>query len=600
VAVEQKNTKELIRPRLSETQSLSPSRSPTARLRFTTSSRSSRHAADQESTTGTATSPQPARFTTPVVFTYLLPLLCVGLLGVIHLSRPFHGDQALFMLGAQALRDGKTLYVDFWDFKQPGIFFFYFVAGKLFGFSESGVHFLELIYLLSFCAVLIKTLRPVFSHPWLASFVPLATIGAYYSVVDLWHLTQLEILTAFPLYLSLWLVSSPRIPEPHRAQAFFLSGCAAGVVVVFKLILAPIPAAFWVVAILTALYVEDEQPSTLLWERLFPAVCGVAAVLTLLVCWSWLQGSLSAFLWTCFGFPLEAATTVQHNEWRLLAESMFWFGTHFMTWISLAGIALIAWWNGKPNLMVSQMIAWLCMGLFVILLQKLSWWPYHFLLLIAPVGILALHGVDEILTKLERRRQPSSHALRNRLRPSLSEDTNHEKEMNARRKREKIARAFAVGAILLALVPGLWVWGRQAARLAAEAFNSDEAWVRRYQQQISTTYRDIWQETRFLLDTEALPGPLYVFGNPLYLFLSGREQAIPLQGWSWELNPPSLWDTLAQQLATALPVYIFVDHVYADLIATQSPQTKALLDTAYTPVETTAHGVWYRRKTVGQ
>ena len=49
----------------------------------------------------------------------------VGLLALLHLPYPFDHDQGLFMAGARAMADGARLYVDFWDMKQPGIYWYY-------------------------------------------------------------------------------------------------------------------------------------------------------------------------------------------------------------------------------------------------------------------------------------------------------------------------------------------------------------------------------------------------------------------------------------------------------------------------------------------
>src|SRR5262249_7866699 len=67
-------------------------------------------------------------------------LAIVAALGASRLEQPFHGDQAFFTVGAQKLAHGAVLYRDFWDFKQPGIYWFYEAAGRLFDFSERGVH----------------------------------------------------------------------------------------------------------------------------------------------------------------------------------------------------------------------------------------------------------------------------------------------------------------------------------------------------------------------------------------------------------------------------------------------------------------------------
>jgi hypothetical protein len=138
---------------------------------------------------------------------FIFPLLLVGILGITHIHDPFTGDQALYLIGAKEINKGAVLYVVYWCDKQPGTYLFYLAGGRLFGFSEVGIHTFELLYFLLFAIVMMKILRPYFRHPWLASLVPLSTIGVYYATVDPWLLTQLEIIVAFPILLSLWLSS---------------------------------------------------------------------------------------------------------------------------------------------------------------------------------------------------------------------------------------------------------------------------------------------------------------------------------------------------------------------------------------------------------
>ena len=76
------------------------------------------------------------------VASYILPLVVVVVLAGIHLPYPFAGDQALFLLGAAALDRGEVLYVDFWDIKQPGIYFFSGWPGTCSAFQKSVCIFL--------------------------------------------------------------------------------------------------------------------------------------------------------------------------------------------------------------------------------------------------------------------------------------------------------------------------------------------------------------------------------------------------------------------------------------------------------------------------
>ena len=137
----------------------------------------------------------------------LFALLVIAFIGVINLPTPFGGDQALFITGAQEIAKGKVLYRDFWDLKPPGIFYFYYIAGSLFGFSEVGVHLLELILWLIFSGFLIISFRfsNTFENKFSASLVPLFTVGIYYSFSSVATLTQVEGIINIFLFITLWL-----------------------------------------------------------------------------------------------------------------------------------------------------------------------------------------------------------------------------------------------------------------------------------------------------------------------------------------------------------------------------------------------------------
>ncbi|HEY6196900.1 MAG TPA: hypothetical protein VI504_17865, partial [Candidatus Eisenbacteria bacterium] len=134
--------------------------------------------------------------------------LGVGVLGLVAfvglgaLVQPFTWDQAVFALGAERLLAGGRLYVDYWDFKQPGIFWFFALAGRLFGMHEVGAHLLELAWMLLLALVLQRSSRP-WLGPLAAACAPLAVCGFYYAVAGSWHLLQVEGLVGLPLVLSL-------------------------------------------------------------------------------------------------------------------------------------------------------------------------------------------------------------------------------------------------------------------------------------------------------------------------------------------------------------------------------------------------------------
>src|SRR5205085_8687159 len=100
---------------------------------------------------------------------------------------------------------------DYWDVKQPGLFWFYLIGGKFFGFDEVGIHGFELLYMISFAVVLTLTLRNYFERKWGHVLAALMMVGYYYGLngvphprLGLDYLTQVEGLVAFPLFLCLW------------------------------------------------------------------------------------------------------------------------------------------------------------------------------------------------------------------------------------------------------------------------------------------------------------------------------------------------------------------------------------------------------------
>ena len=133
-------------------------------------------------------------------------LTLIAGIGALKLLTPFDGDQALFLYFAQAIDHGEKLYVDVWDMKQPGVFWFYWLGGKIFGSSELGVKLLELGWFLTFAACLILCLRRTFAHPWMSSVAAAAALGSYYAFAGTRELTQAEILLSFPMFLSAWLL----------------------------------------------------------------------------------------------------------------------------------------------------------------------------------------------------------------------------------------------------------------------------------------------------------------------------------------------------------------------------------------------------------
>lgn len=498
------------------------------------------------------------------VLVALVGLGVVAVLGALRLGDPFHGDQSLFLQYAEAMRHGAILYADIWDNKQPGIFAFYLAAGSTAGFSEVGIRLFELVYQLVFAVVMVITLRAWLRTWWLAALAPIACIGAYYATTGTWHLTQTEFLVAFPLYVTLWLAAAPWRTARSRRLALLVAGVCAGIVIAFKLVFAPIIAVGWLLSLWTS--ADPVHPRSVILDRILPAALGLAIVVGLVAAWFGANGASADVLWVTFTYPVLAAAEIDGASLARLARSVGWYAVAAAPWLLLAAAAGLRWRGRRAEWLTVQLAAWVVLGAAVILVQRFSWWEYHFTIFIVPVGLLAVRGADGLIAAVRPSRRPAVAVL-------------------------------AAGLLFVTpvAIAGVQTWRADLEPLRALGSLGDPPALLASHRARSITYEEIWQDTRFLVAPDAVAGPIYVFGDPLYLQLSGRTQAIPTHGWSWEMLLSSQWAALPDDLAAAAPAYVFVDDDYQALVEDRAPAVSSWLASRYESIGGVGDGTWYRR-----
>lgn len=468
------------------------------------------------------------------------------------------------MVGARALEDGGRLYVDFWDNKQPGIYLFYWLAGKLFGFHEVGVHLLELLWYSVLAVWMTLGLRPYFQRPWLAAFVPLASVGLFYGMCDKWHLTQVEALVSLPLFGCLILSTDLEAAGGRHFRRWILSGLCAGVLVTFKLALAPLAVTIWTVAILVRLWSEKGRAWRPIFTGLAGAFSGGVVMLGIVAAAFALHGSLRELVWTTFVYPMEALVKSEAAPYSRLLGSIAWFMANTLPVLLLSLLALAAWRGARREVLTLAILACVVVSGGVIWIQRWSWWQYHFCLLLAPLGILGVRGIDALLPG---------------------------ELWHGRRWKSGLAGAALALLLLGPVLPGLGI----KALAFAQEMQRHTSWQHEYQRAIDADEKRIWEATQFLRD-EPAPKPIYVFGNPLYLYLSGRPQAMAEHGWSWETFLPSQWAALPEKLRAAQPEWLFTDSNYAGLIDERTPETRRVVGELYEQRTVTPDGVWFHLK----
>jgi hypothetical protein len=493
----------------------------------------------------------------------VLVLVVIILIGLVHLPYPFSGDQAQFTIGALKISNGAILYRDFWDLKQPGMYGFYLLAGAVFGFDEVGIHTFELLYMVTFSLVLMKTLRGYYANPSMAALVPLLTVGVYYGVSGQWHLTQLEALVGFPMFLSLWYGMGSANLSWRESLRFFLSGVMAGIVLLFKFVFLPILAAFWLTTLVDATASKREPLLPTLIRIGVPVVLGMLVPLLIVVGYFAANNTVGLLYWTFFEYPAQLMRDPPYTN--SVINGLRWLITQFAPLIVLGFIgAYVSLTKERDRLLTVNLVIWSVLGVAVILLQPFSRWEYHYLLLFVPLGILSVKALD-VLWERMKTFGPPVNSWGSRM----------------------------AGSVVLVLLFSsvLNTLGKKSLDLARHGFALTREQRLQYQRSSSSAYLEALAEVKFLSEPGSLPGDIYIIGDPIYYLVSGRNQAIALNGWGPELWLPSQSLRLTAQLSQACPPYIF--NAMGNLVSERSPGTARFIDENYHALRRSNRGVWY-------
>jgi hypothetical protein len=489
----------------------------------------------------------------------------VLLLGVLRLAEPLWGDQALFVVGAKIINNGGLLYRDFWDLKPPGIYGFYALAGRLFGFTSVGLHTLELIWMIALGLVLRFTLTPYFQRLWLAKLLPWLCVGSYFAIIDSRQQMQVESLMGLPIYLSLWCTLRATQQPAKRWRWLMASGIFGGIVLLFKLIYLPLLVALWSVYLVHVLWKQQRSLLPTLWQTSWPLAIGtLLPIIPVLLYWQ-SHGMLGEVFYNLVQYPAEV---VRHNAPRplgALVKTFAWFGVKFFPLIVLAGFG--GWWSlRRRQLLGAQLTVWLGLGVTMIMAQNQSWWTYHLMLLLVPLTILAAQGIEGLIGSA---RQPEVWLFRYR-------------------RGIKILLASCLGWLLLV---GLLRVGHVSTNMALSTLPLSPTQEIQYQRQVAPLYDAALTDLEFLKTADRPDGSLYVFGNPVIYLLANKDQPIPMQGWISEILLPKQWQELLKQLEQARPTYIYIMTEDAKHIA---PLITNWLEQHYQTAQTSKFGVWYQ------
>jgi hypothetical protein len=370
---------------------------------------------------------------------------------------------------------------------------------------------------------------------------------------------QVESLVGLPIYLGLWSSVKASERSEKRWRWLIWSGIMAGIVVLYKLMYLPLMLAFWTVYLMTRLVQQRAAIVPTIWQTIGPLAVGLALPLLPVILYWAVTGTLDEAFYTQIQLPPQMMQVLPKKPLGDLLN-VIWLMLHRFFPLLLLAIFAIKRMGKGLTLFTTQLLVWLVLGFAVIVAQRLSWFSYHFMLLLVPVSILAALGLDALLTVKQ-------HRFRG------------------------IARGIAGLALGGLVVINLVTIKQISGAMHRSAIPLTPAAQLAYQQEVDARYVQMTNALVFLKRPDSLPGDIYVIGDPLLQLLSGRSQAVPLTGWIPELLLPEQWQLLEQQLETAHPNYIFIDHHHAEYV---QPQFKQFLNAGYSLAQEIAWGTWYQ------
>lgn len=486
-------------------------------------------------------------------------LLAIFLIGLINLPLPFWGDQAFYLIGAKEMNEGLVLYHDYWDIKQPGIFFFYLAGGIIFGFNEIGIHLFELLYWLIFAGVLIHFLLrfSIFKNELITYISPLIIVGSYYSFTSSAMFTQVEALVIFPLMLVISF--NFEYSRTNKTYWLFLSGIAGGLVIFFKLMFLPLLFAFWVV-LFFQLVNKDGNFGPLIFKFL---------VIPLGILFFWLPFFIYCYkhdiLQLCYDtfikYPPLILKYGKNQSIERLVESVRIISLRLLLILpfTVASILFI-----RKNTFYIYLWLWLTIGLILILLQKTSWYTSHFQLLYFPIILLGLFSIQEIGLWL-----------------------NKFKALNTK---------YCVYSLLIFINSfGFALLSKKVYHLSQYNF----ALTSQNRKNYTLTFKDNAKAIRIANALEKYnlsKCPVYVVNDPLVYYYTGRNQATAQSGWNLQLFIPGQVQILHSELKNTKPCFIYINKAFTSFFETKGIDIGTWISTHYRILNTDKEGTWYQFK----
>ncbi|MFI7588701.1 hypothetical protein ACIB24_16650 [Spongisporangium articulatum] len=505
------------------------------------------------------TRPAPAR---PARRDVVLALLPVAALAAALQWWPENGDQALFAQTASRMRDGVVYYRDFWDIKQPGVYWFY-ELGDLLGPGGTGARLLEGALALVAARLVLTITTDWGLRRTVRLTAPTLVLGPYLVYAHVGGVGQVEGLLNLLLVVAL-AATLPVGGVLRPGWAWFVGGLAVGAVPVLKTVYGPVPLLLVVPALLLSHRIDARRTR----GRVGWGVLG--AVLPGLVTLAYFaaHGALDLALRTTFQLPAQVTAD------PTAPGSVHTVATALVTMFALVGpLALVGFLSGlrrdDGRLLVLPLAGTAVLEFALALPQVPT--PYRWLMEAVPLGLLAALGLERVLTFLDR--TPSQRRL--------------------------FVRALAGLGALALIVPTAHVPLDILNAPAGDRFGvSERARIVRGQGLPPMATRPV--AAAALMAGRIPPGtPVFILGDPRIATLLQTVPATEISGWTIGL-PDGVWAELGRELNRTRPRFVYVDaRDWSSVRQGAGAPVFDLLAERYRVVAANAQGTWYETSDVG-
>jgi hypothetical protein len=337
----------------------------------------------------------------------------------------------------------------------------------------------------------------------------------------------------------------------QRKPRFFAAGLAGGVLLVLKLLFAPLVAVIAIGALISR--PSDERTAAVAGRRALVFTLGAAIPPILALVWLLADHVGFGLLWrTTVVYPRQFSGLHGTDLAKSLASRFV--GTYSLTG-PLALIAVISWRSVRRDLALTLLVM---AGVAALIVVPQRWSTYQVYIEMLPIGLLAAFGVDVIAAHL---------AANGPKRPTV------------------LAAAACLALLAVAIPAERFVVS--AKRLVTNRLALTASGREQLRRDADSTYAQISAEVDAARSVVGPVSTVYVLGNPLYYDRLGATQAIPINGWATEQITPKIWSELIRELEVTRPRLILVEGAGSQpAVPGRAPGLQTFIATHYHAIRT--------------